>query len=463
MADKSNPEKRATGGAIEATNDTNDGASSVHKVSIKDEMGDLAIQALSLGDVDPAASKRVLKKIDMYILAFLCATYALQFIDKTSLGYSSVYGIIPDNRLVGQSYSWVSSIFYFGYLFFEYPGVAILQRFPVAKFLGANIILWGCILMTTAACSSFAGLAIVRFLLGATEATISPGFVAITGICGQLRRHARVVRHRPHYRPQAVEVQFLILGAVTVAWGVVFTLFVPDGPSQVKWLTEEEKVVAVQRIALNQTGSKSRRFVRAQIVEAVTDPKIVILGLISMDFGFNPLTTTLMGLPLSTVQLVTQLTAGLLFMSKISNSRLHIATAVMIPPITGTVIINQLHPTNRWGRLVGVWLLGSSPVDFMVVLGLLSTNIAGSMKRSFFKSKEAPAYKSGMVAMLCGFINNLVLNQVLRYLYVRENKKMEELVAGKSGEELLRMKNESEVRGVEDVTDRENIMFRYVL
>jgi len=69
-----------------------------------------------------------------------------------------------------------------GHLVAEHPGVAILQQFPVAKILGANIILWGAVLLTTAACSSFAGLATVRFLLGMTEATISPGFVAVTGI-----------------------------------------------------------------------------------------------------------------------------------------------------------------------------------------------------------------------------------------------------------------------------------------
>jgi hypothetical protein len=35
--------------------------------------------------------------------------------------------------------------------------------------------------MLTSACSSFAGLATVRFFLGVFEATISPGFVAVTG------------------------------------------------------------------------------------------------------------------------------------------------------------------------------------------------------------------------------------------------------------------------------------------
>lgn len=148
---------------------------------IDDEAGELAAKALAVNSLDTEASKRVLKKIDLYILPFLCITYALQFIDKTCLGYSSVYGIIPDNRLQGQDYSWASSIFYFGYLIAEYPGVAIIQKFPVAKFLGVNIVLWGAVLMTTAACHSFAGLATARFFLGVTEATISPGFVAITG------------------------------------------------------------------------------------------------------------------------------------------------------------------------------------------------------------------------------------------------------------------------------------------
>ena len=63
----------------------------------------------------------------------------LQFLDKTTLGYSSVFGIIPDNHLEGQDYAWASSIFYFGYMLAEYPGVALMQRFPIAKFLGSEL------------------------------------------------------------------------------------------------------------------------------------------------------------------------------------------------------------------------------------------------------------------------------------------------------------------------------------
>jgi hypothetical protein len=72
----------------------------------------------------------------------------------------------------------------------------------------------------------------------------------------------------------------LLLGGVTVVWGALFLVMVPDSPTKVRWLTEEERVIAVQRLIDNKTGTKSRRFVKSQIVEAITDPKIVLLGLI---------------------------------------------------------------------------------------------------------------------------------------------------------------------------------------
>lgn len=83
-------------------------------------------------DVDPAAAflgterieysidegKKVLRKIDLCILPILCWVYCIQFADKTSLNYASVMGIRTDTHLdpKSQEYSWVSSIFYAGYI-----------------------------------------------------------------------------------------------------------------------------------------------------------------------------------------------------------------------------------------------------------------------------------------------------------------------------------------------------------
>jgi MFS family permease len=71
---------------------------------------------------------------------------------------------------------------YKGYLWAQYPAGYLLQRFRIGKVIGATTVAWGIILITTPACSSFAGIAVNRFLLGSFEAVVNPGFVLIMSI-----------------------------------------------------------------------------------------------------------------------------------------------------------------------------------------------------------------------------------------------------------------------------------------
>ena len=113
-----------------------------------------------------ALAKRVIRKIDLRILIIMFVTYNLNFIDKTILYSAAVFGLTDDTHLVGSQYSWAGSIFYFGYLIWEYPTTILIQRLPVAKYLSAVTFLWGVIVAVTAACTNFGGLATCRFLLG---------------------------------------------------------------------------------------------------------------------------------------------------------------------------------------------------------------------------------------------------------------------------------------------------------
>lgn len=375
-----------------------------------------------------------------------------------------------------------------------------------------NIIIWSGILMLTATCSSFAGLATVRFLLGVFEATISPGFVAITGIWWTRQEQASrsaiwvsflgifgtigglITFGIGHIEGSLAtwKLIYLILGAFTVVWGILFILVVPDNPVSAKWLNEDERVVAVQRVMDNKTGTKTRTFVKAQVVEALTDPKILLLALISFvnavasgglsfgsiiikGFGFTSLQTTLMNMPLSFLQAVFTLLGGWT-QTKLPNARLIVASIAMLPPIVGTVMINKLDTDNKWGRLVGVWLLAGYPTGFMVLLGLLATNVAGTTKKSTasamvfvmycvgqivgpqcFKTSQAPEYQGGITAMLVGFILNLVFNLVLRFLYGRENARRDALLEGKNEIEIETLRQESRKQGFENVTDKGNV------
>lgn len=67
--------------------------------------------------VDAETNKRILRKIDLHIMPLICIVYFLQYIDKTSISYASVTGIIQDTNLHGNQFNWVASIFFFGYVF----------------------------------------------------------------------------------------------------------------------------------------------------------------------------------------------------------------------------------------------------------------------------------------------------------------------------------------------------------
>jgi len=56
---------------------------------------------------DPAELKRVLRKIDFRIIPILFVTYMLQYLDKNSINFSSVYGLQKGTNLHGQDFSWL--------------------------------------------------------------------------------------------------------------------------------------------------------------------------------------------------------------------------------------------------------------------------------------------------------------------------------------------------------------------
>jgi hypothetical protein len=67
-------------------------------------------------EIDPHAERRLVRKIDWMINPFICVTYLVTYIDKATLGYAAVFNLQTDLHLHGTEYSWLGSLFYFGYL-----------------------------------------------------------------------------------------------------------------------------------------------------------------------------------------------------------------------------------------------------------------------------------------------------------------------------------------------------------
>lgn len=124
-------------------------------------------------ELTPEDERKLLRKIDWNLMPLLCLVYGLNYLDKTTVSYASIMGLKTDIGLSGHQYSWIGSMFYFGYLFWEYPTNRLLQRLPLGKWSAFNVIMWGLVLCCMAATKNFAGAMTVRFFLGVFEAAVT--------------------------------------------------------------------------------------------------------------------------------------------------------------------------------------------------------------------------------------------------------------------------------------------------
>lgn len=120
----------------------------------------------------PEEDRRVRRKIDRLIMSLMFVTYCLQFLDKSTLSYASVFDLISATHLVGLQYSWLGSIVYVAQLICQPLIAYALVKIPLGKFLGVMVFLWGATLSAMVAATGFKGLIAARFFLGAFESSI---------------------------------------------------------------------------------------------------------------------------------------------------------------------------------------------------------------------------------------------------------------------------------------------------
>jgi ACS family allantoate permease-like MFS transporter len=153
-------------------------------VAVSTKVVDTAAELVSgeYPELDPAEARRVRRKIDIHILPLMCTLYWIQFMDKTTLGSAAILGIRQATNLTTNQYNWLGTIFYISYLVFEFPQNLCLQRFPVGKWMSLNIFVWAIALCSHAACKNFAGLFVVRLILGMCEGSITAGFMIVSSM-----------------------------------------------------------------------------------------------------------------------------------------------------------------------------------------------------------------------------------------------------------------------------------------
>ncbi|KAL8792445.1 MAG: hypothetical protein Q9195_004978 [Heterodermia aff. obscurata] len=360
---------------------------------------------------------------------------------ETTLSYASVMGFKQDTKLVGDDYPWAGSIFYFEQ--------------------GSRTSVW----------FSFNGLASIF------------GSLTAYGVFKGVRLHGSSIA--------AWKIFFLVTGLLTVAVGCLFAFIVPDSQLNARWLSKNDRRLAIERVRANQQGIGNKYFKLYQFKEALLDPLTWAFVLFSVSsnipnggltnffnqiivsFGYTAEESLLYGAPGGAIEVIGLLFCG--FLGDKTKNRIFVGCFSLVLPILGMLMIVALPLTNRGGRLAGFYMTAANPSAFVALLSLISSNVAGYTKKTTvaalyliaycvgnivgaqtFRPQDAPEYRPAEITIICCWSLCMVDLLCIRRCYKLRNQAKAAL-----REEL----GYSKVAFSEwmDLTDMENSEFRYSL
>lgn len=166
---------------------------------------------------------------------------------------------------------------------------------------------------------------------------------------------------------------------LSVIFSVVVFIWLPDSPMNARFLSQHEKVIAIERLRMNQQGISSGKWRWDHVWECLLDPKtwiwtalltavsipsggITTFGpLIVQSFGFTSFQAILFNMPFGAVQIIA--TLGGAFAATHWKAKSPFLAALCVPPIIGLSILHSVphDPSNRGVLLFAYYITSVYP------------------------------------------------------------------------------------------------------
>jgi sugar phosphate permease len=245
-------------------------------------------------DVARSARRKAYRNVVLPL--FLVSVIA--YIDRVNIGYAALTmnaDLGFDPRVFGLG----AGIFFAGYFLFEVPGALVAERFSPRLWLARIMISWGIVSGLMAFMRTPAEFYLLRFLLGAAEASLYPVIYAsciprffpareraraiavllaslqVSGIVGAPL--AGWLTGVPLLGLEGWQVLFLVEALPAVLFGLLLPLWMADWPKDARWLTEAEKEILTRQYEAELAAKASAR--RYTVGEALRDREVLKLCL----------------------------------------------------------------------------------------------------------------------------------------------------------------------------------------
>ncbi|KAF2163618.1 hypothetical protein M409DRAFT_26225 [Zasmidium cellare ATCC 36951] len=285
------------------------------------------------------------------------------------------------------------------------------------------------------------------------------------------------------------QIMFLVFGLVTISFGIVVIVFLPDNPATARRLSPAEREAVVNRLTRDQNTIESKQWKRYQLQQCLLDPQTWLLALsataaaipngavsnfqsiVIRSLGYNNKQTALLQIPGGVIAVCSVLFAG--WCASRYNARG--LTAILCSTIGGLLgggLLAFLPANEVAGRLVGNYMTHVLTAVIPCIYSFGASNTAGHTKKVTmnaillmsnclgnilgpltFRNKDAPEFVPAKTTLVAVEASTILLVIVLLGHYKRQNSKREVYATDPDSEQAT--------DGGFDRTDVENVSFRY--
>ncbi|MFT9076689.1 MFS transporter [Ethanoligenens sp.] len=197
------------------------------------------------------------KKRWIRIVPIAFITYSLAYLDRSNFGSAVAGGMTSSLHITAAATSLLSSLFFFGYFFFQIPGAMYAEKRSPKKLVFVCLIIWGVLASATGIVNNVKYLYVIRFFLGIVESAIMPTMLIFLSSWFSKSERSKANSFLMLGNPVTImwmsvvsgylldsfgwKNMFIIEGIPPIVWAIVWWIVVKDKPSQAKWLTHAEK------------------------------------------------------------------------------------------------------------------------------------------------------------------------------------------------------------------------------
>ncbi|KAI1342695.1 MFS general substrate transporter [Xylariaceae sp. FL0016] len=245
------------------------------------------------------AEKALRWKQDLRIVPLSAGIYFLCYLDRSNIGNAKIMNktthddLLTETGMTNYQYIIALMVFLIAYGLFEVPSNILLKKLRPSRWIAFLMFSWGALTMGLGGVRSYASVTVVRFLLGVFEAGLFPGLVYyLTFWYKTEERSIRVafilasatlagafggaiaygIGHMNEVGGLSAWRWLFILEGIPSCLSSIFVwFFLPDYPEDAKWLTIQERDLAVQRLHLEGSKGNAKSMTWADVKATLVD------------------------------------------------------------------------------------------------------------------------------------------------------------------------------------------------